>query len=174
MDGERPFLQITNVQIETQTLQLKPRFGHARPLDYKWFQFDVRPDKESIFIHSDSSQPGYDVLGEYLFNFEKAQERCKEEYLEFVKWRKDFTQLRQLREDNPVKYEVVFENIVRALVGCNHMWKRIFGRQLASKRLSKNDDGLSSVWDEQQMLVYNLINNLPPLEPSLMERTVKY
>lgn len=61
-----------------------------------------------------------------------------------------------------------FNQSVENLCYCRHMWRRIFQRQLANKTLSGQDDGLTSVWSEQRALVFQLQNDLPALEKSLM------
>lgn len=167
-----PFLKIFDIDEAGQRLELRAKFGSCR-IRMEWYQFEVRPDAARIYEHSDDSQPGFQALGNYLFDFDNVQKRRDEEYREFVQLRYRFTWLRQAREDASKRIDTEadiggFNQSVENLCYCRHMWRRIFQRQLANKTLSGNDDGLTSVWSEQRALVFQLQNDLPALEKSLM------
>jgi hypothetical protein len=74
------------------------------------------------------------------------------------------TQLQTLMSTNPWD---AFKRAIKELCFCEHMWRRVYQRQLAARQLSKHDEGLTSVWSEQSQLAYTLQNYLPPLEQAL-------
>lgn len=76
-------------------------------------------------------------------------------------------------KDPSNQIEAIFEDCARKMINCPYMWLRVYFKQLNEKTLSVHDGGLSSVADEQRSILSNLINRLPPLEPSLATRIPK-
>jgi hypothetical protein len=203
----RPFLHIEKIDTNAQTLVLRVTVG-VYSVELKWFQFEVRPDAEEIYTASNSEQEGWAALSNYLWDFDKIQERRDKEYKDFVRLRGNFTWARQDDESvkllqnqlqdakrnvenlsEPIARDIARKRVnaldtqLRALLAknprqrftqsieelcfCQHMWRRIYQKQLASKQLSRHDEGLTSVWSEQRQLAFTLQNYLSPLEDAI-------